>query len=239
MYAYIHGIVSFLARSIGYRVIKSHRIPRSYGNLLDFAIPALRANYKPINFLQVGANDGVLNDPVMNHLLLGGFRGVRLEPIPEICEMLKKNNAKLEDIEILEMAVSDHEGVVNLYVPWTGDPTCTTHQNASLKKTQLRSKNYEKSRTSVVSVRCTTIARIVDEYLDNKWHLVSIDAEGHDYQILKRCFKDEIEPDGIFFEIVHLERNEKVEYREELADRGYVFVEDYKDCLAIKSQLLV
>jgi hypothetical protein len=69
-------------------------------------------------------------------------------------------------------------------------------------------------------------------------NLLVCDAEGHDFEILTSSFKDDIEPDVVFFEVVHMSRGERNTLRSLLQQRGYSYVEDLKDCLAVKAHLL-
>lgn len=237
LYSLLHAIISKVSGSLGFRVIKEHRIPQSCGNLLDLAVPALRENFKPINIIQIGANDGILNDPLRHHLLQGGFRGFLIEPIPAIYEILENNISSIDGIEALNVAVSDRNGTMALHLPSNFNES-TKHQNASFELKNLQKTGVSRDNVQVLQVATRTVSSILKSWQESRLDLLVIDAEGHDWRILQNCFDDNIEPSVIFFEIVHLDAKQRKTYRDLLKTKGYVYVENIKDCLAVKTTLL-
>jgi len=59
-----------------------------------------------IKFLQIGANDGLRNDPIREHILRNQWDGVLVEPIPGIFEILVNNYNKLPELEFVNAAIS-------------------------------------------------------------------------------------------------------------------------------------
>jgi hypothetical protein len=64
--------------------------------IFKLALQCLTFKYgETLRFIQVGANDGIFGDPLREHILAHKWRGVLVEPQPEIFEQLKANYAGL------------------------------------------------------------------------------------------------------------------------------------------------
>ena len=92
--AYVHNIF----RRFGYRVFKIGGY-----SIFDFESFLCRhlAVHKTLTFLQIGANDGVMNDPIYkfnmdNKSVVSGYV---LEPLPDIYEKLVENYSYHDSID--------------------------------------------------------------------------------------------------------------------------------------------
>ena len=66
-------------------------------------------------FIQVGANDGVRNDPIGPKVKKYGWHGVLIEPQPDLFEKLKENYRGYGGLHFENAAVSSVPGIVSLH----------------------------------------------------------------------------------------------------------------------------
>ena len=66
--------------------------------------------------VQIGANDGIQNDPLRKHLLKpGNYTAVLIEPLPFFIESLQKLYNSRNDIKIIQAAAGEVNGYRILY----------------------------------------------------------------------------------------------------------------------------
>lgn len=82
------------------------------GFCLD-ALDAARAG--AVRFVQVGANDGRLDDPIAPYLDKGGWTGLRIEPHPAYFADLSALHAGDRAVRVVNCAVSDTPGEMDLH----------------------------------------------------------------------------------------------------------------------------
>ncbi|MEM8804212.1 MAG: FkbM family methyltransferase [Pseudomonadota bacterium] len=83
--------------------------------LMQFALTAVDRATPITNFVQVGANDGVLDDPIFPFIDAGGWEGVMIEPHPTYFKDLSNTHADRHGIKLVNCAVSDTPGEMELF----------------------------------------------------------------------------------------------------------------------------
>ena len=68
------------------------------------------------NFIQVGAFDGVTADPLRRYIHRCGWRGVMLEPQPDVAAQLRQLYRDNANIVILEAAVDSERRICNCFL---------------------------------------------------------------------------------------------------------------------------
>lgn len=63
-------------------------------------------------FVNIGANDGVVADPIYPFIHKYGWRGIAVEPVPYVFEQLRQNYDGLEGVILENAAVSDRQEVL-------------------------------------------------------------------------------------------------------------------------------
>jgi FkbM family methyltransferase len=145
-----------------------------------------------IAILQIGANDGISNDPVREFLVAGtGWYGYLIEPIPHLFDKLQKNYRGNKNVQLIQCAVSDKTGKANIYsfkkselkvLPFYAD------QIASFDKEHLVKhfpgfENIE-SLIEEISVDTFTMEGLIERYKIEKAAVLIIDVEGHEKQLI-------------------------------------------------------
>jgi FkbM family methyltransferase len=165
------------------------------------------AVHKTLTFLQIGANDGVMNDPIYNFNLRNKdvVSGFVLEPLPDIFESLVENYKLCPGIKPVNLAIhsTQSEMVMHRVKPENADK-----MHSFAKGIASFDENHWKKTTLVpdpnamekIKVRCTSFADFIDSNTIDKLDLLLIDTEGYDYQILMSIDYSKIKPKMIRFE---------------------------------------
>jgi FkbM family methyltransferase len=152
---------------------------------------ASRDDPRPFFFLQVGANDGVMDDPLHQRVRKGSWHGILVEPQPSHFRRLVENYAGLHGLTFINAAISGQPGPRRMFViqDERGAPIESLSGLASFREEPLRAfhrkmaNHYPGSRIGSVEVVCTTFAEVLADasYLD----LLQIDVEGYDLELLQ------------------------------------------------------
>lgn len=135
---------------------------------------------KPVHILQVGANDGVLYDPIHKVLLQHAtVSATRIEPITEYFEELKQNCLKYaEQVELFNLCIADHDGVIDMHFP---DPRRVSDQGDK-GHGSICPEKVGRSRAGWVlrETRCATFTSLMQQMRSPKADVYVSDCEGYD-----------------------------------------------------------
>jgi FkbM family methyltransferase len=233
-----------LAR-LGYTM---HRIaPRADDptNAIDFDFDYVLAHYlagrddsTPLTFLQVGAFDGVADDPVNVHVRRRGWHGILVEPQPAAFERLVANYSHAPGLTFVNAAIAPEQGTRPLYVirDEAGELVETLGGIASFHRAHLErfmrtdGPRYPGVQIGSLEVRCTTFEDVLSgvPQLD----LLLIDTEGYDVELLELFDFDRFRPAIVRFEHAHLSRARWDEAVQLLARHGYRTLREEYDTTA-------
>jgi FkbM family methyltransferase len=201
------------------------------------------AKVQNVYFLQIGSNDGVNGDTIHDLVRQKGWRGIAVEPLPEIYKRLRDNYAGQPGVEFENSAISATSGTLDFY---------TLRETATNNSSQVSSFVYDviakqkplmpdfDERFEVRKVAAITVAELLAKYSVRKLDLLHIDAEGYDFEILKMFDFQKITPQLIIYESEHLSR---ADYKLSLAllkANGYrVFFRDGHDTIALRDTKLL
>src|SRR5882672_10107810 len=131
--------------------------------------------------LQIGAMDGVRFDLLHAHLIKGGWRGLLVEPLPDMIEKLRQTYAAHTELVTENCAIANHDGIMTLY---RADPAAI--EAGILPETSLGMTSAFKDRglpqdyTQPIEVPCFPLQRVLDRHNVTAINLVVIDTEGAD-----------------------------------------------------------
>lgn len=214
----------------GYRLEKlRHPLPDNAITLSDFALQALNCQRGgAVRFVQIGANDGIHQDPCREWLLRYPWRGVLVEPQPKLAAKLRALYQDNGGIAIEQVVVSDKPGEFAFYYleDRPGIPSWATAV-ASLDYALLASyrnniPGFDEA-LSVMKVPSLTLAEILDRHRMPDLDFLQIDAEGADARILASVNFKSIKPAVICYEETNLPYDERAETRARLKENGYFF----------------
>jgi FkbM family methyltransferase len=186
-------------------------------------------------FVKVGANDGITGDPCSDILLADPrWKGLLIEPVPYCFERLAANFADAERFSVEQVAIGTAVGETTFYY---------VHPNAHQAIPDLpnwfdqvgsfaRNHIVKHLSTAVTPyiVECKVQVRPLADVLRKNgirdFHLLHIDTEGHDYEVLKTLDFAAHAPVAIFVEHKHLADTEKRKMVRFLRKHGY----SVRDC---------
>lgn len=225
----LRKIKNALQASLRQRGIDLRKVPAQFEHIPVFrlAVEALMARRgDALNFVQIGANDGMFGDPLRSYILSRGWRGVLVEPQPGVFEKLKANYAGCADRLVFEnLAISD-QGALTLYLPpleLEGRDTVYAESIVSSNARVIaRQIGMSEDKLRKVEVPAMTLDSLFAKHGIVDLDLLQIDAEGYDWQVLQTLDLNRIRPRLIQLETGHLGRRDLASLARHLNGAGYL-----------------
>ncbi len=217
---------------------------------MEAIIEAHSKGKRPFYFLQIGGNDGFINDPIFKCVKRYPWTGIIVEPQKEVFEKRLKRTYRLEKKVILEnVAIAKQSGMKKLYklaisnARWaTGLATFdrkTLESQIKRKyvdqcaqkegiKTPARLEDY----LTYEEVSCTTIYDLLQKHNFQTLNLLQIDTEGYDFEIIKTIDFLKLKPEIIAFENEHLSKSDMLKCEALLTQNGYTVQHIERDSIA-------
>ena len=203
---------------------------------------ALRNATAPFFFIQVGAFDGVTNDPINEFVRDLKWEGLLIEPQSGPFAKLKESYRDQPQLQFVQAAISDTDGTKPFYRVRNdieGIPEIT-QQLASFNKEVLLSHTafYADIANAVITEQIPTLsfATLLRDYHVSKVDLLQIDAEGYDFEVLKLFPFEQVRPAVIHYEHKHLGADVENSWRH-LAERDYLLCHNHEDTTAYRHDL--
>lgn len=195
---------------------------------LEFVALSVAQRVEDFFFLHIGAYDGAYQDPLPAMAIRHGWRGVMVEPQPPVFERLRENFAgQAERWGFENTAVAAESGEMTFYT--------TRHQSshvASFDRGNLLRRGVAPEDIVGVRVPTVTVEDLLARHGAPHAHLIQIDAEGYDGQIIRSIDLTRMRPEIIRYEHVNLFPSERAEVIEHLASHGYRFMLENADTIA-------
>jgi len=187
---------------------------------------ALARKQKNVFVLQVGANDGVTNDPIHQFVTRYKWKGLLLEPLPDIFEKLQHNYQNEDGIVLHNAALADRDGVMTFYRIKAGAdvPEWCNGLGSFSRETVLSHKNrFPLIENHVVeqAVEALSFSTLVVKHGITAIDVIMIDAEGYDYEVLQQIDFQRFRPSLVIYEQIHLSDAVKRASIEMLNKAGY------------------
>jgi FkbM family methyltransferase len=206
---------------------------------IEFVIAHMLLTKRDIFFIQIGANDGMTNDPLYKFVKQYDWNGILVEPLPEIFEVLKNNYENRPNLKFINAAVGKSDGFRTLYtVRMDADTFSKAHQYSSFRRDVVVRQTQQvpdiAQRIVETQVRVISIDTLFREAGEKEIDILVIDTEGYDYEILKMMDLSKKPPPLIFYEHCNLDRAEMTAAAELLAAHGYRLTKDNLDTIAYR-----
>jgi FkbM family methyltransferase len=178
-------------------------------------------------FVQIGANDGDMRDHLRGFILRHGWRGVLVEPVPAYCARLRANYEGHPGLAIEEIAISSREERRELFrirddvphLPAWCRGLASFHLDVVLKHRFVVPDLAEYIVRE--EVQCLPLNRLLEKHRVERLDLLSIDTEGHDYEIIKQIDFAILRPGIVLYEHRHLKRPDRADCESLLRSQGY------------------
>lgn len=204
LYKKFKDIVKKLLATNGYRISKIG--PYSVFDFESFLYRHLEV-HKTFSFVQIGANDGIMGDPIYNFNQKNSavVSGYVLEPLPDIFRKLSENYKLCPNVKPVNLAIHATESEMVLHrvkpseaseVPeWAN--AVASFDKAHWEKTKLVANS---DLMEEVKVSCVSFSDFIESNSIKDLDLLLIDTEGYDYEILMSIDFNHIKPKIIRFE---------------------------------------
>ena len=212
----------------------------TYDILDDFS----RSRGGCVSFIQIGANDGLRNDPIREFIVRDSWTGVLIEPLPGVFRLLKENYSWLTSRRSLafeNVAISSSQSSMSFFTvadhvlaPLPLEAQLDLLRKSSLHRAHVQRFVQDPSGVARVTVPCTSVKAIAERHFGGgPIDLLFIDAEGHEAVILKSVDFANTRIGAIFFELQHLgpERDSLFQH---LRSNGFAIREMEGDAFAVR-----
>lgn len=172
-------------------------------DVLDLCVHDLiQRNERLVSFVQIGGHDGVTLDPIRPYVMAHGWRGVIVEPQPEMFKKLSENYDRIDGVTLENCLITDQDGEREffMFAPSQSLPYHAT-MLASLNRDALVH-NGHGYKGEVVSIKVPALspASLLKKHGIRTVDLLQIDTEGHDAVIIQGFFRAAVFPTLIHFE---------------------------------------
>lgn len=194
---------------------------------------------RPLQFIQVGAFDGVTADPLEKYIAGQGWRGVLVEPQARAAAQLRARYAHCAGVAVMQAAVDRTPGQRTLYVVSGADAPAWAGGLASFdREVILKHADQVPDLAGMIreeTVACVTFDEVLDKLAAPDLDLLQIDTEGADATILALFPFGRITPAIVHWEVKHMTRSERESCLDRLAGFGFRFaLSGGEDMLAVR-----
>jgi FkbM family methyltransferase len=186
----------------------------------------LARSKKDIFVLQVGANDGKRHDSLSPFMHKYAWRGVLLEPLPDVFADLRRNYAKHGNVSLLKAALADRDGEMTFYRV-RPDPeipdNCQELGSFYREVVEKHAAIFPQMKDRVVTeqIQAISFGTLVSQFEIEKIDAVIIDTEGYDFEILKMIDFQRFRPKLVIYEHLHLNKEDMRAAGQLLEGLGY------------------
>ncbi|MCX7744487.1 MAG: FkbM family methyltransferase [Flavobacteriales bacterium] len=217
----------------------------------EYFIKRYLGKVNDVYFIQIGANDGLVRDPLIHFITLHNcWQGVLLEPLPEVfSNELAPLHKKRPHIHLLNAAIGKEPGKAVIYRISFSKKRWATGLTSFKKETLLSKindgyveRNAKKYGDSLPinpnewireeKIDTVTFDQLLDKFEFPRLDLLQIDAEGFDGEVIRMFPFHRIKPRIISFEHEHLKMEEKLECFELLKEQKYILTILERDAIA-------
>jgi FkbM family methyltransferase len=195
-------IVKNYLRKEGYCIHRTDRVVFFESLIETF----LRKN-KDMFIIQIGANDGKMDDPIYEFVTYYPQKvsGILIEPVKDYFKELKTNYKKYPNFILLNVAIHNSQKEMTIYRP---DPVKMEQYGlpqwikgiASFNKDHHKISGTPKDVMIKEKVSCISLNELIKKHQVAKIDLLLIDTEGHDSEIILNLDFQVIKPKIIHFE---------------------------------------
>jgi FkbM family methyltransferase len=164
----------------------------------------------PLTVVQIGANDGEMGDPMHDVIVEYGWRGLLVEPLPNLFTVLENSYRNVPGIVCDQIAIGPEEGMARMFaVSWRpSDPVWVIGLSSFRREVILESKHLVpdiEDRITEIQVPVIRLETLLAKHSITHIDVLQMDTEGFDYEILKLIdFSKPWAPPHIIYESCHL-----------------------------------
>jgi FkbM family methyltransferase len=229
----LKGLVARSVGKIGYRLERVVDTGDATLDVFELATMWLAAELgRAPFFVQVGAFDGRMDDPMYALIKRHHWPGLLVEPQPRpFARLTTKTYADEPQLRFENAAIADRDGTATLHAP--DQDVLREHYIASFDRAQVERRGWGRAPIVALEVPALTVRTLLARHRVERVDLLQIDAEGYDYEVIKQFDAAGVRPALIHFEHYHFSREERRDCLAFLAARGYRLHRDRMDIVAL------
>lgn len=216
-----------------------------------FAARLSERKAQPVQFLQIGAMDGLYSDPIQRMVKRHHWHGLLVEPMPHYFQRLQHNYHGHPGLQFANVAIGKTTGMQDFYYidpeailkhdlpEWTQgiSSLLDSHIPSQERFFKLWHKENISQYVSQTQVKTLTLPMLLEEYKLPPIDLLQIDAEGYDLLILLQWDFKAHKPSIINLEFARLSESEKKTTTDTLLKHDYMISLQGLDVLAVLPEL--
>ena len=207
-------------------------------NYFKFAtlVKTLNIYYNISSFVQVGAHDGEMHDPLRKFILANNWHGLLIEPQKKMIDKCKHNYRNLDNLIYINCAVHPYKKNIELFK--VNDPKDYSHTGwASIIPNRFDNTQYENN-FIVENVEARHLMDIIQDNNVNSIDILQIDTEGFDAEVIKMFDFNSFSPLLIQYEHLHITVIERELINNEMYLFGYYSIIKKNDVILIRKNLI-
>jgi FkbM family methyltransferase len=209
-------------------------------------LKAYAEHKKNVNFIQIGSNNGIDNDPIHKYIIQYEWTGLLVEPVPHLFEELKKNYDSIKERFAFEnSAIAAQSGKLKFYrlkkSEVKGLPIwyeqIGSFNKAVIEKHKNRIPHFDELLMED-TVHAITFKELLQKHNIQTVNFIHMDTEGYDYEILKLIPFSDLKVELLMFEHIHLSDAGFKAALALLKDNDFTIGAIDEDVIAIKTKVL-
>ncbi len=187
--------------------------------------------------LQIGAFDGVSNDPIFEFIRANQIRAILVEPIECNFRKLEKAYEGMHGVSVVQAAIAYEDGNATMFrAKDTGRwRECDwIDQIASFDQNHLLKHGVRRDEIEEVSVETLSLPSLLSRFNVDSVEFLQVDTEGFDAEVVKMSLMLPVRPGFINFEHHHLNARSTRDVFSSLKNHDYRWVHSQSDTLAIR-----
>jgi FkbM family methyltransferase len=198
---------------------------------------AFADSHRSVTFVEIGANDGVLLDPLRPYIAERDWHGVLVEPIPHVFARLEENYRDNPRILLERAAIAPSEGTRTMYfvtegtdaggLPYFADALGSFDRDHVLA--EIAEVENPEAHISEIEVPCLSVEGLCRKHGLDSPDLILVDTEGADGEIIESIDFGRIRPRLLVYEHVNLSAEQGARVEALLEGHGYMLVTDGLD----------
>jgi FkbM family methyltransferase len=191
-----------------------------------------------LGFVQIGAFDGMSNDPMHDLIFRHGWRGVLVEPQPDAFQRLTETYVEIDGLKFLNVAIAEEHDVRTFWriggsEPddpwWRGQVSSFSREHV---ERHVRERPSLAARIEGIPVQTMSLQEVFAQ-APRPVAVLQVDAEGYDGAIVDSLDLAEHRPPVIRFEHRHLQLTSHAATVSRLVAAGYRIAVNEDDTIAM------
>ena len=232
-------LIKSTLRHVGYDLVQYVETPERPFQVLPYLVAERLQRDAEFFFVQIGAHDGVSNNPLRELVLRYGLAGLFVEPLPEQFERLRANYATQPNVAFKRCAIGREDGEADMYRVRADAPlperilAVASFNREHLTGNNIGVPGVEKY-VERIAVPSITLPSLIQKSGIQNLTLLDVDAEDQGCEIVRMALAANLHPPLINYASRHPAPSDRADCKKWLVEAGYCFVDIGEDTLAVR-----